>query len=167
MDTPLDVAMELIAKQSVMLPANVGRAWFNKTAATVMMAAIEEAKGEDRLRDLFDGAEPSRVDLEMTARLLSEIATSDNCRLQARCMEFVLELTTESQTEIAAAEGVGRAAVSKRCIRICEALGLPPSRGMKKEKTRAVYADRQRGKRSRPAREPWAFMGMLGGIYGV
>ncbi|MGA3170338.1 MAG: hypothetical protein ABSE62_04935 [Chthoniobacteraceae bacterium] len=164
-DTPLDVALELIAKQSVTLPANVQRPWFNAIVAKIMMAAIEEAKSEDRLRDLFNGAEPSGADIEMTARLLAEIATSDNCRLQAKCMQFVLELTTESQTEIARGENVGKAAVSKRCIRICEALGLPPSRGMKKEKTRKVYADRQRGKRSRPPREPWAFLNILRGIY--
>ncbi len=170
-DGPLDVATELVARVSnnavaQMMQHGAPPDLITRMLGKIVVDVIEEAKKEDRLRDLFDGAEPSGADLEMTSRLLAELMTADNCRLQARCMAFVLELTTDSQTEIARDEGVGKAAVSKRCIRICEALGLPPSRGMKKERTRKVYADRQRGKRNRPAREPWAFTGMLGRIYG-
>lgn len=48
-----------------------------------------------------------------------------------------------SETEIAKRHGKTRAAVSKRCVELCGRLGVPPSRAMKSEASRAIYSEAQ------------------------
>lgn len=160
--------LEAVGKQAVSLPAGMQRRWFNDVVVTIAVAALREAAAAGELRELFDGAAPTCGDLEMVTRVLAELMDADNAALQAECLAFALGLNVgggKCQTEIAKKYKVGKAAVSKRCIRIRETFGLPPSRGMKSEEARASYADRQRGKRARPERMEWPFKGMLKKLY--
>ncbi len=69
--------------------------------------------------------------------------------LESRNVRFMLDCyliaTGDSEangvamTEIARKCGVTKEAVSKRCIRICEFLRLPPSRYMRSEQSRATF----------------------------
>lgn len=156
--------MELIARQAVTLPPAVQRAAFNRIVAGVCVTALHEAAESGELRELFGEAGPTGGDLEMVTRVLAELIDAANPRLQAKCLAYVLGLNLtggKSETQIAREEGVKKATVSKRCIRIREAFGLPPSRGMKADSARQSYRDRQTGRRARPARLEWAFAGIL------
>jgi hypothetical protein len=164
-DRPEDRLLELIASQAVKLPPGIQRTWLNQIVSQLAIGAMREAAKDGSLSDLFDGIEPNKADLELVARLLAELIDADNPRLQAKCLAFVFGLTGKSETEIGDEEGVGKAAVSKRCIRLKQAFGLRPSRGMKSDKACDSYRRRQMGKRARPSREPWAFAGLLETIY--
>ncbi|MEQ1862777.1 MAG: hypothetical protein ABMA13_22885 [Chthoniobacteraceae bacterium] len=163
-DSMEDRLLETIARQSVALPVGMQRPAFNRIVAGVAISALHEAARDGTLRELFGEAEPSTGDLEMVTRVLAELIDAANPRLQAKCLAYVLGLNLnggKSETEIAREEGVKKATVSKRCIRIREAFGLPPSRGMKQDRARASYRVRQTGRRARPARIEWAFTGLL------
>lgn len=167
-DTPFERLIEAVHRQTVALPAGVKRDWFNNAVATIACQALQDAMEEGSLAQLFDAVEPTKADLEMTARLLAELIDDDNPRLQAKCMDFVFGLRLcggKSQTEIAQQEGVGKAAVSNRCVALREAFRLPPSRGMKSDRARESYAERQRGKRARPRPVEWAWKGLLSEIF--
>lgn len=58
----------------------------------------------------------------------------------------VLSLDGLSQTALAKRHGVSRAAFSKIATQWCKTFGLTPSRGMKSEKARVVYAQLTRAK---------------------
>lgn len=164
-----DRLLEAVSKQAVTLPAGLQRRWFNDVVVSVAVTALREAAEAGELSQLFDGAAPTGGDLEMVTRVLAELMDAENAGLQAECLAFALGLNVgggTSQTEIARKHCVRKATVSKRCIRICETFGLPPSRGMKSEDARASYAVRQKGKRARPARVDWPFKGMLTKVYG-
>lgn len=164
-DSPEDRFLELIAAQSITLPNGLRREWFNRSVADLAIAALRQAAKEGTVSDLFDHIEPTKADLELVSRLLWELIDADNPRLQAKCLAFVFGLIGKSETEIASEEAVGKAAVSKRCIRLKQAFGLKPSRGMKSDKACNSYRIRQTGKRARPPREQWAFSGLLLGVY--
>ncbi len=80
------------------------------------------------------------------ARIAGELASTANARLSLEVLALVSGICYQgmSQTAIAERHGVTRAAVSKRCVELTEKLGLPPSRAMKSEASRAVYADAQK-----------------------
>jgi hypothetical protein len=167
LDTREDVFLEHVARLKVALPPGMQRAFFNRCVVQVAMAALDEATREGTLHDLFDGVQPTTADLDMVTRVLAEMIDADNPRLQAKCLAFVLGLNLtggKSETQIAGEEGVGKAAVSKRCILIREAFGLPPARGMKDDDARESYRARQTGKRARPARMEWSFTGFLSNL---
>jgi hypothetical protein len=167
-DKPEDRLLERIARMSLALPPGVQRPFFNRCVAAAALAALRESARDGTLADLFDGLEPVSADLEGVARILAELIDSDNPRLQAKCMDFVLGTGLcqgKSQTVIALEEGVGKAAVSKRCKVLQTALGVPPGRGMKREEACASYRERQLGKRAKPKPQPWAFSKLLGRAY--
>lgn len=162
-----DRLMEIAARAVVNLPAGIARTAFNGIVVNVCVAVLDEASRDGTLRELFS-AGPTKSDLEMMTRILAELMDSDDPGLQAECLSFVLGLNVgggRSETEIARARGVNKATVSKRCILIREAFGLPASRGMKTDAARASYSARQKGKRARPARVEWAYAGLLRDIY--
>lgn len=68
----------------------------------------------------------------------------------------VLALDGVSQTELAKRHGVSRAAFSKIATQWCKTFGLKPSRGMKSERAREVYAqltrERWNDRNYRPSR---------------
>ena len=165
-DTPEDRVLEIIAAQAVKLPATLSRPWFNQCVAGMVLTTIQEAAKDGSLGELFDGGY-SRSEMELAARLLAELIDANNPRLQAKCLAFVLGLNIgggKSETAIAREEGVGKATVSKRCIRLKQVFALSPSRGMKSEAAVRSYSRRQTGKRARPKPIAWSWTGLFSGV---
>ena len=77
-------------------------------------------------------------------RLIGELLADPNPRLSIECLSLVSGVcyTGDSMTEIAKRHGVGRAAVSKRCVAWADMLGLEPARAMKRADAREVYRKR-------------------------
>jgi hypothetical protein len=80
------------------------------------------------------------------ARVVGELAGTANTRLSLEVLALVSGICYGgmSQTAIAERYNVTRAAVSKRCVELTEKLGLPPSRAMKSESSRAVFSGAQK-----------------------
>ncbi len=78
-------------------------------------------------------------------RVVGEILGQGNVPLTLECLALVTGISYggDSMTSIARRHGVTRAAVSKRCVAVCDALGLPPSRAMRQLTTRRVYGRTQ------------------------
>lgn len=74
-------------------------------------------------------------------RLIGEIMGQDATKLSLECLSLVTGLTYDgdSMTRIARKYGVTRAAVSKRCVELTQALNLNPSRAMRSRKARHSY----------------------------
>jgi hypothetical protein len=147
------------------LPFPMTRQLFGAAVGSVCIEALRTAAADGRVAELLGDSMPLQSNLELVARLLAEIIDADNPRLHAKCIDFVLGIGLcqgMSETQIARDEGVGKAAVSKRCKLIQKAFGLLPSRGMKSERACENYAERQKGKRAKPLPQPWAFSGLLG-----
>jgi hypothetical protein len=111
----------------------------------------------DRLADEgfipdFDFDEPEKEKAELkqaidrqvnrqVRRVIVELLESKNARLTVECIALVTGIgyLGISETSIAKKFNVTRAAVSKRCVELCDKLGLPPSRSMKSTQARASY----------------------------
>ena len=78
---------------------------------------------------------------DILRRLVGELIGQDNSNLSVHCLALVTGLTYEgnSMTAIAEQHGVTRAAVSKRCVELTQALNLKPSRAMRSLKARTSY----------------------------
>ena len=76
---------------------------------------------------------------DILRRLVGELLYHDNARLTVECLSLVsgLSYTGCSMTEIGQRHGITRAAVSKRCIELTDLLGIPHSRAMRSQSTRA------------------------------
>jgi len=76
-------------------------------------------------------------------RIVVELLESKNARLTVECLALVTGIgyLGISETSIAGKFNVTRAAVSKRCVELCDKLGLPPSRSMKSEAARESYRE--------------------------
>ena len=72
----------------------------------------------------------------MVRRLVGIMLADTNPALGVECMALVTGIGYEgaSMAEIARRHGMTRAAVSKRCVDLCEAFGIPPVRAMRPEK---------------------------------
>ena len=66
------------------------------------------------------------------------VLADPNPSLGRECMALVTGIGYEgdSMQEIANRHGVTRASVSKRCVELCETLGIPPTRAMRSVKNR-------------------------------
>jgi hypothetical protein len=75
---------------------------------------------------------------ELLRRLLGELLARDNSRLSLECLALVtgLSYTGDSMSDIARRHRVTRAAVSRRCVELSNALNLAPGRAMRPLKTR-------------------------------
>jgi hypothetical protein len=82
---------------------------------------------------------------DVMRRVLGELLSAPNRGLTLECFALVsgLSYTGDSMTQIAQRHGVGRAAVSKRCVELTERLGLPPSRAMRSLTARRAYSHAQ------------------------
>jgi hypothetical protein len=74
---------------------------------------------------------------DMIRRIIGELLSQSNPALALECFSLITGIgyLGDSMTEIGKRHGVTRAAVSKRCIELSEALGLDPSRAMRKRKS--------------------------------
>jgi hypothetical protein len=88
---------------------------------------------------------PERSAGVLIRRLVGLILADPFPALGIECLALVTSIgyTGSSMDEIAVRHGLTRAAVSKRCVELCDALGIKPSRAMRKE------SNRERCKRSR------------------
>ena len=100
------------------------------------VSPVEEPTSASRNEDEF---------LAALRRVVGEVLAKDNIRLTMECLCLItgLSYSGESMTTIARRHGVTRAAVSKRCVELCEAMNLPPSRAMKRLTARVAYERRQ------------------------
>lgn len=90
-------------------------------------------------REIPDHPRPERGALVMVRRLVGLMLADSNPALGVECMALVTGIGYEgsSMADIARRHGVTRAAVSKRCVDLCDAFGIPPVRAMRPEKNRA------------------------------
>ena len=81
-------------------------------------------------------ARPSRDSAYALSKLVCILLADNHPALGIECMALVTGLGYEgaSMAEIARRHGVTRAAVSKRCVDLCDALGIGPVRAMRPEK---------------------------------
>jgi len=89
-------------------------------------------------RETEDRPRPERAALVMVRRLVGLMLADTNPALGVECMALVTGIGYEgaSMAEIARRHGVTRAAVSKRCVDLCDAFGIAPVRAMRPEKNR-------------------------------
>jgi len=82
--------------------------------------------------------------LALVRSILGEIMANENARLALDCYALVTGVgyMGETMTTIAKRHGLSRAAVSKRCVTICNALNLPPPPAMRKLTARRAYGKR-------------------------
>lgn len=116
-----------------------------KTGKADCEAIIQNQADDSASFDLLD-LQPEnthRDDAEIVRRIVAELMAHPNIRLTVDCMAVASEISYDGQSmvQIAKRYGVGRAAVSKRCIAISNSLALPLSRAMRKLTTRQTYAD--------------------------
>lgn len=140
---------------------------FRHVVAALAIGALRDAAATGAFAELFDGIEPDRSDLETCRLILAEILADGNPRLQAKCIDFVHGfgiIEEKTETEIAMSEGVGKAAVSKRCVTLREVFGLGPVHGMKDDDARESYRAKMQGRRTRPAAETWKYSGLFGRV---
>lgn len=76
--------------------------------------------------------------LVMARRLIGFMLADPSPALGIECLALVTNIGYEgaSMADIARRHKVTRAAVSKRCVELCESLGIPPTRAMRSEKCR-------------------------------
>jgi len=79
-------------------------------------------------------------------QLVAYLITSENTKLAVQCLAVVsgVQFLGDSMSDLAKSHGVSRAAVSKRCVDLSKIIGLPPSRAMRSEASRAVSAAARR-----------------------
>lgn len=100
-------------------------------------AAIEPETAETLETPATQPADTESVN-ELLRRLLGELLARDNARLSLECLSLVtgLAYTGDSMSDIARRHSVTRAAVSRRCVELSNALSLAPGRAMRPLKTR-------------------------------
>jgi len=109
----------------------MGRGWENGTRVPTY----------DPRTDDDDVPKPTRRDpaaLVMARRLVGFMLADPAPALGIECLALVTGIGYEgaSMAEIGRRHGVTRAAVSKRCVELCEAFGVPPVRAMRPESCR-------------------------------
>lgn len=95
----------------------------------------------DPRTDDEDMPSPNRRDpssLVMARRLVGFMLADTHPALGIECLALVTGIGYEgaSMAAIARRHRVTRAAVSKRCVELCEAFGIPPVRAMRPESSR-------------------------------
>lgn len=117
-------------------------------AAIAKKFKVSRAKVSKRCLELKGKAEALTDDKIVIAmafgamrKFLVEIIESKNARLSGECLALVTGIAYLgiSETTISEKFHISRSAVSKRCVELCQKLGLPPSRSMKSEEARKTY----------------------------
>lgn len=95
-------------------------------------------------REMDENPRPERGALVMARKLICVILADTNPALGVECMALVTGIGYEgsSMADIARRHAVTRAAVSKRCVDLCDSFGIPPVRAQRdlanREKTEAA-----------------------------
>jgi len=104
--------------------------WENGQRVPVTQARPEEDE---------TGARQERSALVMVRRIVGQLLADPHPALGVECMALVTGIGYQgsSMADIARTHGVTRAAVSKRCVELCDTFGIPPVRAMRPVKNRA------------------------------
>jgi len=104
-------------------------AFENRRPVPVTRHSVEEEDDEPR---------PERSALVLVRRLVGILLADPNPSLGRECMALVTGIGYDgcSMAAIAIRHGVTRASVSKRCVDLCQTLGIPPTRAMRSVKNR-------------------------------
>lgn len=83
--------------------------------------------------------------LDAVRRVIANLASEPDVKLAIDCLMLVTEVgyVGETETDIAKRHRISRSAVSKRCVELCERMGIKPSRAMRSLTTRQNYATAQ------------------------
>lgn len=106
---------------------NYGTAWENRQRVPVAKHPSEIDDDDDAPR------RPERSALVMVRALVGVLLADPNPALGRQCLALVTGIGYDgsSMSEIAKLHRVTRASVSKRCVELCETLGIPPTRAMR------------------------------------
>lgn len=98
--------------------------------------------------DYEDNLPPESKELSMMRKLIGTLQRSPNRDLEVDCLCLVTSLYYQGQsmTEIAKKHFVTRAAVSKRCVNLCDEFGIDPPRAMRSNRGRKNCEKAQRQK---------------------
>lgn len=107
----------------------MNRGWENGRRVPVRDAREEDENPRPRM---------DSAPLIMARRLVGFLLADPNPALGIECVALVTGIGYQgaSMAEIAKTHMVTRAAVSKRCVELCEAFGIPPVRAMRPEQSR-------------------------------
>jgi hypothetical protein len=91
-----------------------------------------------KFEDNEDDHQTERDALALVRRLVGTLMDDAHPALGIECLAIITGIGYDgsSMEEIAKRYYMTRADVSKRCIRLCEAFGIPPTRAMRSEKNR-------------------------------
>lgn len=164
LDTLTDFLRESATARLKHLPAK-DRVAVVDAVTQIALEGIERAKAEGLLHD-NDTVTWTPQFREILAHIFSELldAGKERCLLLAQCFDFAFGLGLQlgiSEQEIANQHGMTRSNVSKICVGMRERYDVPPSRGMRSIATCEKYSARQRGRRAKPAAEPWIHLDAL------
>lgn len=160
-DHALIEARELLAASVAAFPGNL------PMAKAMFGRLVLEVAGEAVATGLADaGVGQQRSSHEVVVALIDVVGKFSNPWLALRCLPIAFSMPSadEDETQLAAEFGVTKGCVSAICVKICQTFGVPPGRGMKKEKARAAYATRQLGKRARPLPAQWVHRGIFASL---
>lgn len=149
-DTIDDVCREVIAR-------HLGKSGPQviERVLTVVLECIREAQQRGMLEQRHDRGSNAAI------ALLDLIGHADNPKLMVRCLRFVFNLESSSQSEIAEEFGLTRAAVSRICVSLTDRLGIAPSRGMRTLQAREAYRERAREHPHQRRVRSFAFQALL------
>jgi hypothetical protein len=111
-------------------------------SASCLDEIIDESAGpQERDDDFWKVAADLRAG-EAIIRIISEILGGGNTTLTAECLALATGVAYQGASESAIAKkfGITRAAVSKRCIEICERVGVKNHRAMRTDRACRAYA---------------------------
>jgi DNA-binding phage protein len=111
-------------------------------AASILDEIIDEsASPQEHDDDFWKTAADLRAG-EAIIRIISEILGGGNAALTAECLALATGVAYAGASESAIAKkfGITRAAVSKRCIEICERVGVKNHRAMRTDRACRAYA---------------------------
>lgn len=144
-----DLVEVFLATLRAMPPSALPATWleFQGSVRDIMARAVVDPDGLGGAIEELRARDASAAAQEAVMQTLAIVLDNpDSRKLAADAITFAAGLhglqDGRSQTDLAAANDVGRAAVSKRVTAAQRSLGLPPSRGMKDEQAQLAYQRR-------------------------
>lgn len=105
---------------------NHATAWENRQRVPITRHPVDDDDDDEPRR-------PERSALTLVRALVGVLLADPNPALGRQCLALVTGIGYDgsSMSEIAKQHGVTRASISKRCVELCETLGIPPTRAMR------------------------------------
>lgn len=122
-------------------------AGFDDEGAEIDPNVTAEESAPDAPEDGADAMEDAEAGFRLKMgvilrKLVGELLSARNRALAVECLSLATGIAYDgvSQTEIAARFGITKAAVSRRCVELCDRLEIEPPRGMRQEAAAAEAA---------------------------